>query len=685
MYKEVLSGGYIYHDMMLGTLLQLAREDTTVILMSDHGFHPDHLRVQHIPNEPAGPAEEHREFGIFVMKGPGIKKDELVYGTTLLDVTPTILQLFDLPIAKDMDGLPQLQAWEETPKPEYIDSWEERAGEDGRHPADTRMDPVEVRESLEQLIALGYIERPDENADVAVKETIRELRYNLARAYSGANRLVEAAGLFEELWEEWPEESRFGVHLFNNQLQRQETAAARQTFEKLIERKKAYAIKAAEELKQWQEENKDTQPEDLDEKTKRKIHKLRARASTNLHSLAFHQARLLRALGRLDDAVELFAKAAEIQTHNRPSLHQQVGDTLLQRGRLDEAAAEFEKILKLDDENASAYLGLARCHLRRHRDIEAASNALKAIGLQFHNPRAHFYYGLALERIGKPGPAAQAYERAVIQNPVFPAAHRRLARIYDKAMKLPELAEKHRNLASQALEQIRRFRRGEFRPAGRAEAVQPFASPAALAIEPILGRLEGVAAGEIVTVVSGLPRSGTSLMMQMLAAGGLEALTDDQRAADENNQRGYFELEKVKKLGKENAWLQEARGKSVKIIAQLLPRIPAGLPCRVIFMMRDLHEVLRSQRKMIANLGEKGARLSDEDLTRQFTNQLKRLIQWLQLRDQTEVLFVDYGQTVKDPATQAATIADFLKHPGLDPQAMAQAVDPSLHREKRGG
>ena len=86
--------GYQYHDMMLGRLLELAGDDTTVILMSDHGFHPDHLRTQVIPSEPAGPAIEHRDYGIFLAKGPGIKKDEVVHGAGLMDVTPTILKMY---------------------------------------------------------------------------------------------------------------------------------------------------------------------------------------------------------------------------------------------------------------------------------------------------------------------------------------------------------------------------------------------------------------------------------------------------------------------------------------------------------------------------------------------------------------------------------------------------------------
>ncbi|MCP4199102.1 MAG: hypothetical protein GY762_18310, partial [Proteobacteria bacterium] len=115
LYKDVVKSGCRYHDMMLGRLLQLAGEDTTIILISDHGFHPDHNRPTTIPKEPAGPAIEHSPYGIVVMNGPGIKKDKLLFGASLLDVTPTLLTLFGLPVAEDMDGKVLVHAFENEP------------------------------------------------------------------------------------------------------------------------------------------------------------------------------------------------------------------------------------------------------------------------------------------------------------------------------------------------------------------------------------------------------------------------------------------------------------------------------------------------------------------------------------------------------------------------------------------
>ena len=165
LYKDVVTGGYRFHDMMLQTLLQLTGEDTTVILVSDHGFHSDHLRPRRIPKEPAGPAIAHRHLGVFAMKGPGIKKDERVYGATLLDVTPTILTLFGLPVGEDMDGKPLLEAFERPVTPEHIPSWEQVPGECGMHPPDERVDPTEAKAVLDQFVALS--------ASTSTKSTLR--------------------------------------------------------------------------------------------------------------------------------------------------------------------------------------------------------------------------------------------------------------------------------------------------------------------------------------------------------------------------------------------------------------------------------------------------------------------------------------------------------------------------------
>jgi hypothetical protein len=183
-----------------------------------------------------------------------------------------------------------------------------------------------------------------------------------------------------------------------------------------------------------------------------------------------------------------------------------------------------------------------------------------------------------------------------------------------------------------------------------------------------------------IAVVSGLPRSGTSLMMQMLHSGGVEVVTDHVRAADADNPRGYYEFEKVKKIKQDATWLPETRGKAFKMVSQLLYDLPPGEEYRVIFMDRDLDEVLRSQEKMLQRLGRPAA--PREQLKRAFVLHLERLHDWLHKQPNIAVLRVRYGDLVERPEQEAARVGEFLGG-ASDVARMAQAVDPSLYRNRK--
>jgi len=251
LYSGVVEAGYRYHDMMLGTLLRMIPRDTTVILMSDHGFHPDHLRPVAVPREPAGPAVEHRPFGILVMAGPGIRKDELIHGANLLDICPTLLTLYDLPIGEDMDGRPLTEAFEEPPAVETIPSWDEVEGDAGTHPEGRRLHPLEAKEALDQLVALGYIDKPGEDTGKAVEKTVRELEFNLARAYMDADRYGEAADLLEKLHDAAPSEYRYGIQLSLCYRALDRPKEMLHTVERLNERRLRDAAEARRKLERW--------------------------------------------------------------------------------------------------------------------------------------------------------------------------------------------------------------------------------------------------------------------------------------------------------------------------------------------------------------------------------------------------------------------------------------------------
>jgi hypothetical protein len=185
---------------------------------------------------------------------------------------------------------------------------------------------------------------------------------------------------------------------------------------------------------------------------------------------------------------------------------------------------------------------------------------------------------------------------------------------------------------------------------------------------------------EEIIVVSGLPRSGTSLMMQMLASGGVEVLTDNLRTADVDNPRGYYEFERVKKLKEDPTWLPEARGKAVKMVSQLLFDLPRHERYRIVFMQRDLDEMLISQEKMLQRLGREAA--PREDIKRAFVKHLERLHAWLDGQPNMRVLRISYAALLANAETAARQVNEFLGG-GLDVPAMVRAVDPSLYRNRK--
>jgi hypothetical protein len=188
--------------------------------------------------------------------------------------------------------------------------------------------------------------------------------------------------------------------------------------------------------------------------------------------------------------------------------------------------------------------------------------------------------------------------------------------------------------------------------------------------------------GEPIVVVSGLPRSGTSMTMKMLEAGGMILVTDEIRTADEDNPKGYFELERVKDLEKETdkSWLAESRGKAIKIISFLLKDLPETNNYRILFMHRHIDEVLASQAKMLERRGEK-SETSDAKMRELYESHLWKVKYLIQHNPYLETLNLNYKDVLEDPGTQAKRIVEFTGL-GLDATKMAGVVDAQLYRNR---
>ncbi len=425
-YKNVVNGAYRFHDMVLQTLVELAGPETTVILVSDHGFHSDHLRPRGIPIEPAGPAVQHRNFGIVAISGAHIKQDERIYGATLLDVTPTILTLFGLPVGADMDGRVLVQAFEEPPEINRIPSWEQEAGDCGMHPEDLRVDPVAAQAVLQRFVALGYVEAPGEDQAKAAEMAVREQHYNLARAFIDGRRYRDALPLLQELVKKWPDDVRFSQYLAQCYLAMRRRAEAKAILEQLISNPPRPAAKDEPEVPKSESEARGEMP------------KPHPWADLLMGIIQFEE-------GNMDGALASLLQA-ERSDPRLPDLHLRIGDVYLRQKRVDDAERAFQRALEIDGDSPAAHLGLAIVHLRKRRNEQAAGQALHAVGLQHFLPKGHFYLGVALARLGHRERAALAFETSLTMLPGLMAAHRWLATLYRQPGGDPEKAARHNSI-----------------------------------------------------------------------------------------------------------------------------------------------------------------------------------------------------------------------------------------------
>ena len=295
-----------------------------------------------------------------------------------------------------------------------------------------------------------------------------------------------------------------------------------------------------------------------------------------------------------------------------------------------------------------------------------------------------------MARSDEPERAILAFETALRFQPNMVNAHRYLATLHHNNGGNPEKAAFHR----QELEKILRGRAKEkMISADRSEKLfdLPEIPPREERFKILLRerpdpKPDEKRSGKVFVLVSGLPRSGTSLMMQMLEAGGLKVLTDRERVADVDNPKGYYEWEPIKQIAKKPELLddEDLNGQAIKCISMLLEQMPLKHNYKVIFMTRPIEEVVDSQRKMINRLATKGAELEIDQLRRGLTAHRNEIRQWVRNVPHMELIEIDYPSLVKDPLPQISRLLEFLGAERLPKSAeMTKVIDPSLHRRKR--
>ena len=421
-YQHVMTGCYRFHDMMLGRLVELAGDEATVIILSDHGFHSDHLRPEGSSKIKEGkPVAWHRQHGVLAIKGPHIKKDQRVYGASLLDVTPTVLTMFGLPVGNDLDGHALTQTFEGEPfEPETVDTYEEPVGDDGSA-ADANEDPWAAQQLLERLADLGYLER-----DASVDGVILDRARNLGQVYAATGRPEQAIEQYEEVLAKKPDDKGCKMAIASCRLEMGQLGECESAVIDILS-------------------DKADAPQ----------------ANLYLGIISFRR-------GDMDAALK-YLKEAEKTDPPMPGLHCQIGNVYLRRQRWQDAERAFEKALKIDPDSAEAHDGLGVAYRWQKRPAEAVHEHMQSIGLLHYRPQTHIHLGLALAETGQIDWAVRAFNVAIEQNPNNPFPHRCLAQLYERAKKDPAAAERHRCTAAALAEKLR-AQPGQQSPAGERDS-----------------------------------------------------------------------------------------------------------------------------------------------------------------------------------------------------------------------
>ncbi len=378
-------------------------------------------------------------------------------------------------------------------------------------------------------------------------------------------------------------------------------------------------------------------------------------------SLELLNANVLLKQNETASAMQIFRKLLAVFPGSK-QLNLSMGRAHISLRNWEEARKAFEITISIDPDDSAGYHGIAVCQLRLGNYYEAIDAALESISLVYHFPFAHYHLGEGLYNIEEYERAAEAFEVCLAMNPSIGKARNWLVEIYEDKLSNPEKAQYHQ-------EYFVEKKSAETDESG--QKINPSEEPDAKRID----------LQDPVIVVSGLPRSGTSMMMQMLREGGVDLYTDQERKADESNPRGYFEHEAVKRLARDGRWVKNARNKAIKIIANLLFYLPDSNNYKVIFMLRHIDEVINSQQQMLIRNNKEGAKTYPTNLAESYRKTLEKARKWGKARHNAEIIFVNYHDVVEDPRKEALRVSEFLGGE-IDIERMKGTVDVNLYRTK---
>lgn len=582
-YRGIVEAGYRFHDMMLERLLELAGDDSHVLLVSDHGFATDSDRMSSTPQLPGGPAAEHFPYGILVGSGPKWKSQK-VYGHSLLDICPAILHLFEAPIANNFDGRLPLEWWKQHTSPVVIDSY-------------LASYKTEVTESLDEnrllrdLEALGYIDLPY-NQFEAVRSVEGDTSYNeITSLLDGGMHLV-ALNISEKLVYNYPEEPRYAYQYLGILLMLND---------------ERFGVK-------------------LDEI---------ALKFPSASAEYFHGLNSLRT-GFPKVAVQYFHSVLS-QIGDHPGVLTSMGKALASAKELDAAIELLNRAVDQFPRWANAAVALAEVWEQKGNSEEVIHSAITAIQRSYYLPIAHALIAKHAVLIEEWEVAENAFRIYLRMNP-NDVAYKKMFQEF--------LLER-----------------------GRPEEAREWETKD----EPVQ------------LIVSGWPRSGTSMMMQLLNAGGYELFTDFQREPDESNPKGYFEHEAINRTHLDATWLEEADCKVAKVLMPQLMKLPSHVKYIVLWMERSTLEIVMSQEIMMGKSPNEIKQNFPFGKSMQIESDTLKVLNWVDTSPNVTLYKIKYSDFLTQTESAVERIVEILSthFPGnkkLDKQKMMNSVDPELYR-----
>ncbi len=650
-YGELIDRSYELYDEWIGELVTAAGEDATIMIVSDHGFYHDDRKPSSLGIHTTAPCDQHAPIGTLIVAGPNIKPENNINHATILDICPTVLACFGLPIGRDMKGQVLSSIFETEPFLSWINSWDQIIPRTPQR--DINETPTKATEmALRQLIALGYLPQAPLDHQQIISTAYTDHLFHQALSYLEHDRIDAAIRLLEQAHHDAPERTDILAKLaegYRSLDLREHASAALKQFA-------FHRVRDAWQSHQaLQTKNYDPQ------KTLSTIEILEWRhlsSRVQLDSEAVHFARLFAEwlLNPQEPIAKQLCTLAERRSYDF-ELVMQAADVCFFHDWKERGLGLLKTLADWKKEASEPLTVMAAHHNTFHNAEQAEIFSREALHRDPLDYAAWLELGKSLALQTDWLAAQEAAARATTSVAKRPEAYKLLSQIAEQ-QKQEDLSERYQKLAqhaSQRLSNLKTFLRG---------TSSRFSQHQLHSISPSITQP---------IVVTGLPRSGTSLLMQMLTAGGLEAITDYQRLPDAHNPLGYFEHEKIKEISRYPELLES--GKVAKVVIPLLWELPQDLNCHVIWIRRPLEEVIISQHRMAGEMA------SFEELKQAYvsfeiqTSEIIRQRPW-------NVLQLSHAQVLADPFTAAEKMNQFLGG-HLNIKAMAAVVQPSLHRVKK--